>query len=303
VAENKSIPIICGPTASGKTAVAVEIAGRFPIEVISADYRQIIRYLNIGTAKPTADEQRQVRFHLVDIIDPGERYNAYRFIEDADRAVSNILQRGKMPMVVGGTGLYLRALTEGVVEMDENDMEIRENLERDMKQLGPQVMYERLKVVDPLEASRIHPHNHVRIIRALEIYNQTGRSKSELMATSSHRTSRYRYEYYCLLPDRKQLYDRINNRVDSMISQGLLDEVQKLVDNGYSEAVRKANVIGYNELLDHIKKHSSLEEAVTLIKQNSRRYAKRQVTWFKNQLSGAFYSNPTEILNVLLGNS
>lgn len=297
MSEPKTIPIICGPTGSGKTEIAVELANRFPIEVVSADSRQIIKHLNIGTAKPTAAQQHQVPFHLIDIIEPGERYSAFRFINDANQAIGDILQRCRIPMVVGGTGLYLRALTEGIVEIEKNDISIREELEEDMKKLGQQQMYERLLQVDPLEAAKLHPKNKVRVIRALEIYYMTGKSKSELVATKSHRKCPRSFEYFCLIPSRQALYSAIDKRVDYMIQLGLIDELQRLCDLGLKERIRRANVIGYNELLDHFEGKITLSEAVSLIKQNSRRYAKRQITWFRNQLKGKVFSDKISLTN------
>jgi len=295
--KSTSISIICGPTASGKTALAVELAGRHPIEIVSADSRQIIKRLNIGTAKPTAQEREKVRFHLIDLIEPGERYTAFRFVDDADRAIGDILGRGHIPIVVGGAGLYLRALTEGVVEIEKDDLTIRERLEEEMEQVGAEWMYDRLSQIDPLEAAKLHPNNKVRLIRALEIYYLTGKPKSELAATGAYRKSQYSYEYFCLVPERQTLYRNIEARVDRMMQQGLLDEVRHLCQNGFKEQIRKANVIGYNELLDHLEEKTSLSKAVNLIKQNSRRYAKRQITWFRHQVAGAFFEDKTILIN------
>jgi len=175
VADLPPIPIICGPTGSGKTSVAVQLAAGFPIEIISADSRQVIKHLDIGTAKPTPDEQQAVRFHLIDLIEPGERYSAFQFIEDCDTAAGDIIGRKRIPVVVGGTGLYLKALTEGVVEIEQDRPEIRQHLEDEMARLGPEVMHRRLVELDPAEAERIHANNRVRVLRALEIYELTRR--------------------------------------------------------------------------------------------------------------------------------
>jgi tRNA dimethylallyltransferase len=297
VSEPQAIPIICGPTGAGKTAIALELAEQYPIEIISADSRQVVRHLDIGTAKPTQLERGNVNFHLIDIIEPGERYTAFRFIEDAGRAVEDILGRDRIPIVVGGTGLYLRALTEGVVEIEMDDLTIREQLENEMEQLGAGKMYERLMQIDPLEAAKLHPHNKVRVIRALEIFSLTGKTKSELTATGAYRKSGYDFEYYCFIPEREALYSAVDNRVDMMMQRGLLDEIKHLCRNGFKERLRKANVIGYNELMDYLDGRTTLAEAVSLIKQNSRRYAKRQITWFKNQITGTFFANRMDIEN------
>ena len=283
------IPIICGPTGAGKTGAAVALAARFPIEVISADSRQIVRHLDIGTAKPTVDESAAVAFHLVDIIEPGERYTAFRFIDEANAAIADILNRRRVPVVVGGTGLYLRALTEGIVEIEDTDLTIRERLEREMEEIGPEAMYARLEQVDPLEAAKVHPNNRVRVIRALEIFELTGRSRSELAVTGRYRKGEYDFAYFCLAQPRDELYRRINERVDCMMAAGLLEEVKRHVAEGRQEALCRANVIGYNELLLHLDGQFELDEAIALIKQNHRRYAKRQLTWFRHQVKARLF--------------
>lgn len=285
------IPIICGPTGSGKTEAALDLADQFEIEIVSADSRQMIKHLDIGTAKPSLHERERVGFHLVDIIDPGVRYTAFQFIEDASSAIGSILSRNRIPVIVGGTGLYLRALTEGVVEIDTSQAEIRERLEKERDELGADAMHRRLEEIDPLEAAKIHPHNRVRVIRALEIFYTTGIPKSQLLATGSHRKSQHEFSYYALIPPRDQLYNKINLRVDQMLESGLMEELTRLVGRGMKEQVRAANVIGYNELLDHIDGDVTLTEAVSMIKQNSRRYAKRQITWFTRQIEAGRFSD------------
>lgn len=287
--ETTRIPIICGPTGSGKTAVALELAEKFNIEIVSADSRQIIKHLDIGTAKPTAAERERVSFHLLDVIEPGERYSAFRFIDDANRAIETIFASGHLPVVVGGTGLYLRALTDGVAEIDEDDMAIRERLEREMDELGADAMFQRLQKIDPLEAARIHPNNRVRIIRALEIFYLTSKTKSELVTTGAYRKSRYSFDYFCLMPERDSLYRIINERTDRMLAAGWLEEVKGLMEQGLGNQMEKANVIGYSELMRCLEGNLSMDEALSIIKQATRRYAKRQMTWFRNQLSGEFF--------------
>jgi len=299
VPDPRQIPIICGPTASGKTSLALRLAQQLPIEIVSADSRQVVKYLNIGTAKPTEEEQRTVAFHLLDLIEPGERYSAFRFIEDANTAIEGILSRGHLPVVVGGTGLYLRALTEGVVEIDASDMAIREHLEREMAEVGPEAMHERLKEIDPIEASRVHANNKVRVIRALEIFYMTGKAKTQLTATGTHRKSDYSYKTYCIVPQREVLYDAIDSRVDKMIAMGLFAETEQLIQRGWKEKIRLANIIGYNEILDFLDAKISLSEAVSLIKQNSRRYAKRQMTWFRHQTKATLYADVDSALKDL----
>jgi len=295
----KPIPIICGPTASGKTAAAEELVSTYPLEIISADSRQIIKYLDIGTAKPTAEELLRVPTHLINLIEPGERYSAFRFIDDATRAIKDIQKREKIPVVVGGTGLYLRALSEGVVEIEEDDLDIRDRLEKEMDELGFEKMHEKLENIDPLEAAKIHPHNKKRVIRALEIFYLTGKTKSELIVTGAYRKSEYTFDYLCLVPERNRLYEIINERVDLMLAAGWSEEVERLVREIGAEKIRKANVIGYNELLDCLEGNLSLEDAVLLIKQNTRRYAKRQLTWFRKQKDSRFFADKESLKKAL----
>jgi tRNA dimethylallyltransferase len=299
VAKQRVIPIICGPTASGKTDLALALAAQFPVEIISADSRQLVRHLNIGTAKPTAEDQARVPFHLIDLIEPGDRYSAYRFIVDAESAINDILARDRYPILVGGTGLYLRALTEGVVEIEQSDVAIREQLERQMETLGPEIMHARLNEVDPPEAARTHANNRVRVIRALEIYLRTGIPRSRLRGVASHRKSDHAYAWFCLMPDRALLYERINRRVDAMMQAGLLAELERLIQAGMIDRVRAARIIGYHELLDYLDGRVSLAEAVSIIKQNSRRYAKRQMTWFRKQVNCAVFAQPESLLSAV----
>jgi tRNA dimethylallyltransferase len=299
VNETAPIAILCGPTASGKTGVAVSLAESFPLEVISADSRQMIRHLDIGTAKPTDEERSLVPMHLVDVIEPGERYSAFRFIDDSERLIGDILTRGNLPLLVGGTGLYLHALSNGVVEIEEPDMKIRDRLEAEMEEKGAEFMWEQLQKVDPLEAAKVHPNNKVRVIRGLEIFYLTGTCKSELVVTGAYRKTKYQFKYFCLAPARSELCEIIDRRVDEMIVAGLVDEVRGLVDRGISDNVRRAGVIGYDEILDYLDNMISLDEAIALIKQNTRRYAKRQMTWFRRQDNMSFYADRESILTDL----
>jgi tRNA dimethylallyltransferase len=289
------VPIICGPTGSGKSSVVHSLAKSRSIEIVSADSRQMVRYLDIGTAKPTEADRREVPYHLIDIIEPGERYSAFRFIGDATRTIAEIRKRGNLPVIVGGTGLYLRALTEGVVEIEEPDFALREKLEKEAEEVGSEQMHARLKTIDPLEAAKIHPNNRVKIIRALEIFYLTGKTKSELTASGSYRRGQDQYAYYCLAPTREELYHRINGRVDQMINQGWRDEISRLAGAGWSDKIRAANIIGYSELLDVQEGVLSLEEALAKIKQETRRYAKRQLTWFRNQTDARFFKDGKEL--------
>ncbi len=297
--EPKPINIICGPTGSGKTSVALELAQKFRVELISADSRQILKHLNIGTAKPTSDELNSCPFHLVDIIEPGERYSAFNFIDDAESAIADIQKRDKTPLIVGGTGLYLRALTDGVVEIKQEDFSIREKLEAELEEKGVESLHKKLEAIDPLESAKIHPNNKNRIVRALEIFYLTGHTKSELITTGKYRNSKHKFAYHCLSPERELLYERINNRVETMLSSGLLEELNDLISLGYKDKIAIANVIGYAELLRYIDGKISLDEAIAMIKQNSRRYAKRQMTWFRKQSELVFYEESSKLFDAL----
>jgi tRNA dimethylallyltransferase len=300
VGNQPAVAIICGPTGSGKTAAALTLSRDHPIEIISADSRQIIKHLDIGTAKPTPEERRSTTFHLLDVIEPGERYSAYRFLVEAEAAINDVLSRGRIPLVVGGTGLYLNALTDGVVEIPEDpEGRVRSQLEADLDRLGVDAMHARLAEIDPDEARKTHPNNAVKVIRALEIFGLAGVSKTHLVASGSYKKSAHRYVSYCLLPPREILYEQIEVRVDKMMQSGWLGELQQLLANGQGESIRKANVIGYQELLGHLEGQYSLAEAVELIKQNTRRYAKRQVTWFRHQSDSRCFAKVELLLDAI----
>ncbi|PKK83277.1 MAG: tRNA (adenosine(37)-N6)-dimethylallyltransferase MiaA [candidate division Zixibacteria bacterium HGW-Zixibacteria-1] len=299
--ENKPvIPVITGPTASGKTGVALRLLEQFSdIPIISADSRQIYKYLNIGTDKPEVSLLQKYEFHLVDFVEPGDRYTAFDFADDARRLIGSALAGNKIPLICGGTGLYLRALTEGIVEIPDDDLSIRTRLEEDAVEKGPEYLFERLRAVDPLEARKTHPHNIKRIIRALEIFELTGRSKSAIIAAGNKKYDDYLYRILCLLPPREVLYSKINKRVDEMIAGGLVEEVEDLIKMGRRPNVEKVNVIGYAELFRYFDNELSLDSAVNLIKQNSRRFAKRQITWFRGMDDIEYMSGADETYEVV----
>ncbi|MCP4704870.1 MAG: tRNA (adenosine(37)-N6)-dimethylallyltransferase MiaA [candidate division Zixibacteria bacterium] len=284
------IPVLVGPTASGKTTVATELADKYPqIEIISADSRQIYKHLSIGTDKPSAELLSHYNFHLVDFVEPGERYTAFDFVEDSVKIIEATLENNNVPLICGGTGLYVRSLVEGIVQIPDDDFTYRAQLEEETITKGPKYLYEKLQAIDPIEAEKVHPHNIKKIIRALEIYHLTGKPKSELLTEKDENTRKFKYKIFCLNPSREKLYKKINSRVDIMIKSGLLDEVESLIKNGKKEAITKINVIGYNELFRYFDNEISLETATNLIKQNSRRYAKRQITWFNGTENISFY--------------
>jgi tRNA dimethylallyltransferase len=294
------IPVICGPTASGKSAVAVELAGEFPLEIVSCDSAQVVRYLNIGTAKPNKRQQEIAPTHCIDLIEPGERYSAFRYIHDADTAIDNILSRGKLPIIVGGTGLYIKALLQGIVATDTPAPAIRIQLEKDAKSNGAESLHQRLKALDPKSAEDIHPANLIRVIRALELNIATGMTRDQITADGVHLKSKFQYTALCLQPPRDLLYSWINQRVDRYMEEGFLAEVQALSDRGLAQAVRSSAVIGYTELLDYLGGCATLEQSLNTIKMNTRRYAKRQVTWFKRQPETDFFVDKQALKSVII---
>lgn len=277
----------------------MQLARRYPLEIISADSRQVFCTLNIGTGKPTPEEQRQVRTHLIDCIPPGERFNAARFVREANEAIAQIRSREMLPLIVGGTGMYLKALTEGIIELDDDDMAIRQALEIELAEIGEDQLWAELQRADPLTAAKIHPKNHYRLLRALEIFRRTGRTRGELMQSVQGTPSPQSYAFFLLIPDRAELYAGIDRRVEEMISAGWLDEVAALAEQGLSAQVRHANVLGYGELFDVYAGRLSLDSAVASIKQQTRNYAKRQLTWCRHQHQGEIYSTAAQAESAL----
>lgn len=284
--EQPEILTIVGPTAVGKTAVALLVAEELGGEIVSADSRQVYRGLDVGTAKPTLDERRAVPHHLIDLVDPSDTYDAARFASDAESAIAQLFDKGREPIVVGGTGFYLTSLFKGLFEGPGRDDRIRGELKAKAEAEGPAALHRTLSEVDPASAERIHPNDAARIVRALEVQMSTGKSLSEWQATGT-RTPAYT-AYYCGLTMRRDaIYERIDDRVDGMMKAGLLEEIRGLVQTGaLRPGMPAANAVGYRELLPIVVGEETdvvagnIEEAVRLIKRNTRRYAKRQLTWF-----------------------
>lgn len=281
--EDKRIPllVVCGPTASGKTKLAVDLARRFHGEVVSADSMQIYRHMDIGTAKPSQEEMAGIPHHLLDIAEPDKEFSLVCWLELARRAISGITARGALPVLAGGTGLYIHSLVDNIQFADiRSDPVLRENLEREARKRGARHMWDRLNACDPLLAAKLHPNNLGRIIRALEVYELTGETMSALQARSRAEPSPYAP---CMLGlgfrDRERLYERIDRRVDLMLEQGLEAEARNLYGHNLSKTAVQA--IGYKELFAYFAGETTREEAVELIKLRSRRYAKRQLTWLR----------------------
>lgn len=276
----EKVIVIVGPTCSGKTVLAVTLAQTLNTEIISADSRQIYKNLNIGTAKPTRQELSLVKHHLVNELELDEVFNAGRFVEQAEKIISGLHSGNKIPLIVGGTGLYIKSLIDGIINSVDTKEEIREQLLNDRKKFGNEYLYEALKKVDPLSASKMLPQNWKRIIRALEVYYISGKPIWKHFE-EQNQTPKYNFLQFGLEWERSELYKRIEDRVEWMISNRLVDEVVSILNMGYSKQLNALNTVGYKEIIAYLENEISLERAVDLIKRNTRRYAKRQITWFK----------------------
>ena len=272
--------IICGPTGIGKTAMAIEIAEAFKVEIIGADSMQIHRHMDIGTAKPTADEQALIPHHMIDIIDPDTPFDAVRFADLARSAAAELHDRGMIPLVVGGTGLYIKALLYGIYQSDPADPKIRARLKRETDEHGTKILYQRLLQCDPISAHKLHPNDTYRILRALETFEATGKPISDYQNTHAFAEPFYEALKIGLSMDRSLLYERINERVDAMMAAGFVEEVKNLLDAGYTKDLKSMQSIGYRHIVDYLEGRTTLEECVRTLKRDHRRYAKRQLTWF-----------------------
>lgn len=276
------IPVITieGATASGKSALAIVLAEALNTEIISADSRQVYRYLDIGTAKVTKEEQKRVKHHLIDIINPDETYNAGAFVKDASIIIEKLHSEGKIPVICGGTGLYIKALLKGLFSLPPLPQEIRQNLKQRLKEEGLAALYAELKSLDPLFADKISENDTQRILRGLEVAIGTGIPLSEHWQKQK---SSCKYNAFRILIDipRPELYQRINQRIEKMLAQGLLAEIENLFALGYDENSPGLNCLGYKEFLPYFKKEAGLEECILLAAQHQRNYAKRQVTWYR----------------------
>jgi tRNA dimethylallyltransferase len=273
--------VICGPTGLGKTAVSIELAIELHGEIIGADSMQIYRYMDTGTAKATLDEQSRVPHHLIDIVDPDEAFDAAMFAKMAGKMIMKLHIEGIVPFVVGGTGLYIKALVHGLSHAGQADIDIRKRLKETELLHGSGFLYEKLSKCDQEAAERIHPNDTYRIIRALEVYEATGMAISQYSEDHGFEKRRFNVLKIGLHMEREALYDRINRRVDAMIEEGLVDEVKMLLGRGYSEDLKSMQSIGYRHMVDFIKGRIAWEETVRTLKRDTRRYAKRQMTWFK----------------------
>ena len=278
--QKKPVVVILGPTAVGKSSLALALAERWEIEIVSVDAMQIYKYMDIGTAKPSLSERSLIPHHMIDIVYPDEDYNAGRYEWEACQAIHKIHCSGKIPLLVGGCGLYLKAVLYGFFQGPGVDLQLRNQLKEEMKK-GEHYLYEKLKVIDPPSAGKLHPHDHQRVIRALEVYLQTGTPLSAYQKEHSFQKERYQTKIFGLTRNREDLYRRIENRIDKMIETGLIEEVEKLLEMNYSENSTALQGLGYKQIIGALKGKYSLSEAVYLLKRDTRHYAKRQFTWFR----------------------
>ncbi len=272
--------ILAGPTASGKTSLAMELAARISAEIVNADSMQVYRRMEIGTAKPTLHERRIVPHHLIDIADPDEPFDAARYLKSAAPTIKEIQERGKLPLVVGGTGLYIRVLTRGLCQGPPGDPEVKRKLVEAEKTKGLGELYLELSRIDPESAARIHQNDRQRIIRALEVFHIGGKPLSALQERHGFREMLYPAIKVFINRERAELYERIDRRVDRMIEAGFQSEVEGLLAMGYSAELKSMQSIGYRQMCAHIAGKISIEDAAIEIKRETRRYAKRQITWF-----------------------
>ncbi len=273
--------IIAGPTASGKTSLSVELALALDGEVINADSMQVYRGMDIGTAKPTPEEKRGIPHFLLNVVDPDEEFNAAIYRSMALPLVRDVVSRQKACLVTGGTGLYIKSLTKGLFQCPPADLEFRETLREECKAHGTMTLYERLKRIDPESAAKIHPNDRVRIIRGLEIAHLTNRRPSDLMKGHGFSDTPLNTLKICLEVDRAKLYDRINRRSVAMVESGLAEETENLLSKGYTPDLKPMMAIGYRHMASYLRAEWSLEEAIHKIQRDTRRYAKRQLTWFR----------------------
>lgn len=273
--------VICGPTASGKTALSIELAKQINGEIVSADSMQIYKEMDIGSAKPTIEEMQGIKHYLLDFVSPKDRYSVADYKVEAVKAIEEILEKGKTPIIVGGTGLYVDSLIYNIeysqIEFDE---EYRKELEERVEKEGLDKLYEEACKIDKEAMEKISPNDQKRILRILELYHQTGKTKTNLEIESRKNEVPYDYHVYALTMDRQKLYGRINLRVDLMIEQGLIQEVKNIITK-YKEYPTAMQALGYKEIKEYLDGITTKEEAIEKVKQETRRYAKRQLTWFR----------------------
>lgn len=280
----KPLVIITGPTAVGKTQISIKLAKAISGEIVSADSMQVYRYMDIGTAKINKGQTDGIKHYLIDVLDPQEEFNVVNFKSYAKAVIEEIYSKGKIPIIVGGTGFYIQALLYDIdFKETKEDYPYREKLEAIAKEKGDNYLHSKLEEVDSESAIKIHPNNIKKVIRALEYYKETGEKISEHNKKQSQKESPYNFSYIVLTDEREHLYERINARVDGMIEKGLVGEVQELLSRGCKKDMISMQGLGYKEIISYIEGESSLEDSIYRLKRDTRRFAKRQLTWFKRE--------------------
>lgn len=296
----EQVIVICGPTASGKTSLGIKLAKKIEGEIVSCDSMQIYKDMTIGTAKPTDEERKEAKHYLVDFVMPNERYSVSEYKKDAEYTIEQIIKSGKKPIIVGGTGLYLNSLVYGIDYPNiETDLNYRQELEDRVNKEGLENLYKEANKIDSKAMEKISSNDKKRILRILEIYHSTGKTKTQLEEDSRKNGPKYDYKIFVLNMDREKLYDRINKRVDIMIEDGLIDEVKQLLKK-YKEFPTAMQGLGYKEVVEYLENKLTKVEMIEKIKQETRRYAKRQITWFKSYKNAiwldAFNENNVDII-------
>lgn len=294
--KNKII-VLAGPTASGKTALAIRLAGLFRGEIVSADSIQIYRGMDIGSAKPTEDEKARIYHHMIDIRDPNEDYSVGDYVREARSVIETLIAKGVLPFVAGGTGLYIRGLLGGMVDLPPSDPVLRAALFEEIQKSGQSALYDKLYRIDHESALRIGAHNASRIVRALEIFELTGKRMSDLIHEHVFSDRPYDALFLCITPVREVLYERIDNRVENMLNTGLLQEVTNLRSMGYSSGLKSMQSLGYRHAAMILDGEADAGEAARLMKRDTRHYAKRQLTWFRSE-SDAKWFDPFNISTI-----
>ncbi len=307
MSQKNKLMVLTGPTAVGKTALSIQLAKRIGGEIVSADSMQVYKYMNIGSAKITKEEMAGVPHHLIDVLNPDEEFHVFRFQEMAKEAIKGIYERGHLPILVGGTGFYIQALVYDIAFGEEEEHSaIRERLENTAREKGSAYLYEYLNKVDPDSAKIIHPNNQKRIVRALEFYELNGTTISEHNKRERLKESPYDFCYFVLNDDRELIYQKIDQRVDEMLVKGLVEEVSALKAMGFQKDMVSMQGLGYKEILSYLAGECTLDEAVYLIKRDTRHFAKRQLTWFKRERNviwidkKAFEYDNNKILNFMV---
>lgn len=296
--EKPKVIVICGPTASGKTALSIKLAQKINGEIISSDSMQIYKDMDIGTAKPSKEEMQGITHHLIDFVEPNQRYSVAEFKKDAEKAIEEILSKGKTPIIVGGTGLYVDSLIYGIEYQDiQLDERYRKELEERAEKEGLTQLYEEAQKIDPQAIEKISPNDKKRILRILEIYKATGKNKTQQEIESRKNGVKYDYKVFAIHWDREQLYERINKRVDIMLEQGLIQEVEQLLKK-YKEFPTAMQGLGYKEVVEYLQGEVTLEEMIEKLKMETRRYAKRQITWFKKNRQ-TIWIGPQDLQRIL----